>query len=160
MRYQLSYSERPMEHTVWVPTGLASPDEMEMHSQRLRSWALIMGVKIAGHPFVRFDAPEAGSVHLPTLASAKPRTDLETGINAAETLAASLVEVPGVAFGDIAAVAAELGRTFDAGETPAVEYVRADHGFDPGTLILRLASEPASRPAELLVGEPSETAAA
>jgi len=160
MRYQLSYSERPVEHTVWVATGLSAKTELETHSQRLRSWAMIMGIKLAGHPFVRFDTPEAGTVHLPTVVSATPRTDLETGVNAAETPAASLVEVADVAFADIGAVAAELGRTFDTGAMPVVEYVRADHGFDPGTLVLRLPSEPASKPAELLVGEAKETAAA
>src|SRR6185437_1891742 len=134
MRYQLSYSERPVEHTVWVATGLSAKTELETHSQRLRSWAMIMGIKLAGHAFVRFDTPEAGTVHLPTVVSATPRTDLETGVNAAEAPAASLVEVADVAFADIGAVAAELGRTFDTGAMPVVEYVRADHGFDPGTL--------------------------
>lgn len=159
MRYQLTYSERPLEHTVWVPTGLSSTAEMETHSQRLRSWAMIMGVKLAGHPFVRFDTPGAGSVHLPTVISAAPRTDLETGINAGETPPATLVEVMGVPFGEVRAVAEALGRQFATDGTPVIEYVRADHGFDPGTIVLRLASEPATRPAELAVGEAKESAA-
>ncbi len=159
MRYPITYSETPDQHTVWTATESGDVHDVEAHAQRLRSWAVIMGVKSSGAPFVRFAEGSAATVHLPTAVS--PELHHENGLSAAESPAATLVAVEGVPFEAAGAVAAGLRVLFDesAAPAPGFEFIRGAKGFESGTVVLRCAAALAMRPAELAIGEASTTAA-
>ena len=159
MRYPITYSETPDQHTVWTATESGDVHDVEAHAQRLRSWAVIMGVKPSGAPFVRFDEGSGATVHLPTAVS--PELHHENGLAASESPAATLVGVEGVQFEAAGAVADGLRALFDESDeaAPGFEFIRGAKGFESGTVVLRCAAALAMRPAELAIGEASTTAA-
>lgn len=159
MRYAISYSETPEQHTVWTAAESGDIHDIEAHAQRLRSWAVIMGVKPAGALFVRFDGGRGATVHLPTAVS--PQLHHEDGLSTSEAPAATLVAVEGVPFEAAGAIADGLRALCDESDDAArgFEFIRGAKGFESGTVVLRREAALAIRPAELAIAEASTTAA-
>ncbi len=141
MHYDLRYESRDRITTVSLPAQrtLASAEHA---AQRLRSWAMIMDVPIAGAPVLVLEGSACARVHLPISGTFMPHP--ETGISRDELPATQVVIVPGVRFGELHDVEQELVSAFDA--HGSAEYHTCNRDFYTGELRLPFRREPGVRP--------------
>ncbi|MEX0784153.1 MAG: hypothetical protein WD557_16040 [Dehalococcoidia bacterium] len=150
MRYPVWFGERRQLEAVWLPTCLSSQD-IDQCAGRLRGWALVQGLAIAGSAFVAFGRDGDGRVWLPLREPTVPRP--ETGIGTGRLAGGVIAVVRDVLFER----AIELAECFESQLAPGgyrsrPEYQGAFHA--KGQLTLALHAAPARVPAELIFGAP------
>ncbi len=143
MNYALRFETRDRIRTISVPVNWTLND-VENGAQRLRSWAMIQGVPIAGSAFATLDSPMTGTVHLPIGEETMPHP--QTGIRLDAVNASPFVSAESVRFPEARAVIRALR---DAYETHGVraEFHAMGSDFLGGEVRLPILRHPAVRDA-------------
>ncbi len=149
MNLTVEYDTRDRVRSVAVVTGLSLKDAT-LAADRLRSWAMIRGVPIAGPAFLRLAGTRACSVQLPIGAEVMPHP--ETGIALDAAPAGHVARLHGVRFGEIRGVGRELQEAL-AATVPdnSLEFHSVDGDFLEGDLVLALATAPQHRPKTIAI---------
>lgn len=143
MSFETTYSEREAFPAVGrraQPTLGSLAEE----ATRLRSWAAIRGVRLAGQPFVRISGDEV-TVNVPTVAPAD--TNRETGVLTGDLPGGRVMSVTGVPFDNLFAVAEALRDDLGRGPGLPVEFHPGSDGFTSGTVTVPLPADVAPAPA-------------
>jgi len=140
----LNYENRERIRTVTRSSSFKL-SELTENAQRLRSWAAILGVPVAGAPFVTLRGTSA-QVHLPVGEEYMPHPD--TGIRLDAAPAGLTAVASTVHFAEIRAVANALREEFgaDGDFVAAPEFHSVDGDFTFGEVRLPLAREKAGMP--------------
>ncbi|MGE5596948.1 MAG: hypothetical protein ACM3S1_13055 [Hyphomicrobiales bacterium] len=117
-------------------------EAVEASVARLRSWAVVREVQLAGEPFVRLNGTDRMVVHLPIVGCADPRP--ETGVIPGRLQPGKTVMAQDVRFADAVALAAEIGDELDAdcGLSGPVEFHAGPDGFARGSLVFPVLDTP------------------
>lgn len=128
MNYRLEFRSRDAIRTVSLAMSHPTLREAENSAQRLRSWAMIREVPIAGAPIMALGRHDSGRVHLPIATTCNPHP--ETGIELDELPARQEVIVPDVRFAEIASVQEALRESCVVDGIP--EFHSLDRDFLEG----------------------------
>jgi hypothetical protein len=146
MRYGVWFGERNHLHVAWLPTHL-SATAIDQCAGRLRGWALVRGVAIAGSTFVSPGPGATARVCLPLQRPCRP--DPETGIGAEVLMGGPIAVVRDVPFSALTEHALHFADVLAPdGYRGAPEYQGAFHGT--GLLTLPLFDRPTELPGELV----------
>lgn len=110
MNYALRFESRNRVRTISIPVNWTLA-EVEGGAQRLRSWAMISGVGVAGSPFATLDSPMSGTVHLPIASESMPHP--QTGIRLDAVNASPYVAAESVRFSESRAVIRALRDAYE-----------------------------------------------
>lgn len=146
MSHTPTLSTRPASHTIAreAPYTLAAVEEA---ANRLRSWAVIMGVPITGRPFVRLNSDLTAFVHLPVDRAVD--TTREDSMISGVISPGEVMEFPAVPFDDIRpdAVSTKADLPESCELAGPVEYHAGPGGLRSGALVApvhRLAASAAA----------------
>ncbi len=144
MEVTLNYENRDRIRTV-TRSSTFKLSELTENAQRLRSWAAILGVPVAGSPFITLRGTTA-QVHLPIGDEYMPHPD--TGIRMDAAPAGLTAIASTVHFAEIRAVANALREEFgaDGDFVAAPEFHSLDGDFTFGEVRLPLPREKAGMP--------------
>ena len=149
MRYRVWFGERNHLDVAWLPTRL-SATAIDQCAGRLRGWALVRGVPIAGSTFVSLGPASTARVCLPLQRPC--RLDPETEICAEVLMGGPIAVVRDVPFSGLMEHALHFADVLaPGGYRGAPEYQGAFHGT--GLLTLPLFDRPADPPGELVFEE-------
>lgn len=152
MSFETTYSEREALPAVGRradPTLGAIAEE----TTKLRSWAAIRGVRLAGQPFVRISGDEV-TVNVPTVAPAD--TNRETGVFPGDLPGGRVVSVTGVPFDNLFAVADALREDLGRGPGLPVEFHPGSEGFGAGTVTVPIPADGGQGQTAVRAGTPVE----
>jgi hypothetical protein len=142
MNYATSFQERTGGSTIGreAELNLAS---LEENCTRLRSWASIWGIGLAGTPFFTV---RDGHVSVAVLTKKPHDANPETGVHTFELPSGMSLFIQDVPLDEFAAVTAdlssELGDSWEEAGSP--EFHRSKDGFGRGTIIVPLQAAAAS----------------
>lgn len=141
MNIALTAGERSGQSTV-CRFSEPTREAVETSVARLRSWAVVREVQLAGRPFIRLNGVERMVVHLPIVGCADPRP--ETGVIPGRLQPGKTAAVENVSFAEAVelatTLAAQLERT--CGLSGPVEFHAGEHGFESGTLVFPVMDAP------------------
>ncbi len=117
-------------------------DAVEASVARLRSWAIVREVQLAGRPFIRLNGADRMIVHLPIAGCADPRP--ETGVIPGRLQPGKTASVEHVSFARAVELAPQLANQLDrtCGLAGPVEFHAGENGFDEGTLVIPVMDSP------------------
>jgi len=119
-------------------------EAVEASVARLRSWAIVREVHIAGRPFIRLNGADRMIVHLPIVGCADPRP--ETGVIPGRLQPGKTASVERVTFERALELAPLLAEQLDrtCGLAGPVEFHAGERGFAEGTLVVPVMDSPLS----------------
>lgn len=141
MNVALTTEERAGKPTV---CHFAEPtlEAAEASVARLRSWALVREVELAGAPFLRLNGTDRMVVHLPIVGCADPRP--ETGVIPGRLQPGNTVVTEPIPFARAATLAERIGAELDAecGLSGPIEFHAGSEGFKQGRLVFPVLRVP------------------
>ncbi|MCK9518384.1 MAG: hypothetical protein M0R74_05055 [Dehalococcoidia bacterium] len=143
MNIALTAGERSGQSTV-CRFSEPSLEAVEASVARLRSWAVVREVQLAGSPFVRLNGAERMVIHLPIVGCADPRP--ETGVIPGRLQPGKTAAVEHVSFARAVELAPTLADQLDraCGLSGPVEFHAVGGSFEDGTLVFPVMDAPAS----------------
>lgn len=133
MRYQDDLKNRDAGYTICREAAFTLSD-VESAATRLKSWAVIMGVGVAGPAFVRLTSDMTAHIHLPVDRAVD--TSAEDGITSGRISAGAGMSRDAVAFDEMRDEARALRAEIGAGRESAgpVEFHSGPDGMRVGSL--------------------------
>ena len=134
--------------------ALASPlnlKDVSLTMERLRSWAGVRSVAVAGTAFLRVTGDAECSVHLPLVSATEPHP--ETRIEAVDVPAADLAIVRDIRFGGIVPLRDALLAALAESPAAAAEFHSVNGDFFAGDLALVLTKAAPATPVTLSIDD-------
>jgi len=158
MNFTVGYETRDQIRAVAATADLRLK-EVSVAADRLRSWAMIRGVPIAGPAFLKLGGSMTCRVCLPILAEVMPHPETELELDSSP--AGEMARVHDVRFGEVRAVGRELQSALSsASPGDSLEFHSVDGDFIAGDVVLVPAKPPQSKPTTIALANGDANAAA